>query len=279
VVRLVTSTASWGHRWSSSATSGAASSRCSKLSSTSSSGPGYTAPSGPPLYLLLGDVPAVTATDFRVAGSATALSTCLLTETTYTNPDAGSQSLGRAVLSARHAVVIMPQAPLTDGTYCVSITNNGTPSQWSFAVGTPPAGPGCGQSQAGAAAPTPTPTPAAAAPAPTASTVAGTPWGIGTNSQITHYDAQMANPQTVDGAAVRIALGPGGQPWVVDSSGQIWRRATGTTGYVDGTWQLVPGSATASVLWTAITALSRGWSAARRSVAQDARSTSSWHSR
>jgi Tectonin domain/Cysteine-rich secretory protein family len=78
-----------------------------------------------------------------------------------------------------------------------------------------------------------------------ATAAAGAPWVIGTNDQVTSYNAQVANPQTVDGLAVRVALGSSGQPWVATLTGGIYRRSKGPTSYVDGTWQQLPGSAQA----------------------------------
>jgi uncharacterized protein YkwD len=97
---------------------------------------------------------------------------------------------------------------------------------------------------AGAAAPTPAPVAQPTATlAPVATGVAGARWVIGTNGQLTAYNAQVANPQTVDGLAVRVALGPGGQPWAINANGAIYRRSKGPTSYVDGLWQQLPGSA------------------------------------
>lgn len=96
---------------------------------------GYTIPSGPPIILQLTATPTVSA--FSFARGATALPACLYTETTYTNANASAQSLGRSVLAARHAIVLIPRDPLTAGTHTVSITANGTTHSWSFtATGT-----------------------------------------------------------------------------------------------------------------------------------------------
>lgn len=103
-----------------------------------SSCPGYNAPSGAPIYLMLGAgsvTPNVTATMLTRAG--TPLEHCVFSETTYVNtkPDeAGAQSLGRAVLASRDAVVIMPRQELIPGSYTVSVTANGTTHTWSFSV-------------------------------------------------------------------------------------------------------------------------------------------------
>ncbi len=101
-----------------------------------SSCPGYTAPSGLPVILQIGSgnlTPNVTAHSF-MRGS-TALEHCVFDETSYVNPDGSTQSLGRNVLNARDAIVLIPRAPLTRGaTYTVSITVNGQTHTWSFTV-------------------------------------------------------------------------------------------------------------------------------------------------
>lgn len=66
-------------------------------------------------------------------------------------------------------------------------------------------------------------------------------WIIGTTAQSGGYDiAQFSSGvwSAVSGAAVRIAVGPDGQPWVVNSNGSIFHR-------VNGAWQSLPGAARA----------------------------------
>jgi uncharacterized protein YkwD len=94
--------------------------------------PGYTAPSGPPIMMQLGDTPDVTAYSINRDGQP--LEACLFDETSYVNSNSSYQSLGRSVLRMRHAVVLMPREPLTAGTYFVSITANGTAHTWSFTI-------------------------------------------------------------------------------------------------------------------------------------------------
>lgn len=100
---------------------------------------GYTAPSGPPIILQLGSggvTPSVTAHSF--SRGATALEHCEFDETNYYNPNSSYQSLGRSVLGARDAVVIMPRQPLSVGqSYTVSITANGTTTTWTFTTVAP----------------------------------------------------------------------------------------------------------------------------------------------
>jgi hypothetical protein len=68
----------------------------------------------------------------------------------------------------------------------------------------------------------------------------GAAWVIGTNPVPSGYGIfqwTSAGWASVAGGAVRVAVDPSGQPWVVNSYGQIFRR-TGTS------WQLLPGLAT-----------------------------------
>jgi hypothetical protein len=98
---------------------------------------GYgSAQTGLPIILQLGvgnTDPSGTTGTFKRAG--TTLPSCVFDETSYTNSDVSLQSLGRAVLSTRDAIVLIPQASLTRGeTYTVSITTNGQTYTWSFTV-------------------------------------------------------------------------------------------------------------------------------------------------
>ena len=61
---------------------------------------------------------------------------------------------------------------------------------------------------------------------------------------IYHYNPNTPSSwDQVDGGAIAIAVGPDGQPWIVNKQGTIFRRTKTNTGYVDGTWQVVPGQA------------------------------------
>jgi Tectonin domain len=69
----------------------------------------------------------------------------------------------------------------------------------------------------------------------------GSVWVIGTNPVGTArdfgiYEWDGSNWAGVDGGAVRIAVGPNGVPWVVNSAGQIFRRK-------GGAWKQLPGKA------------------------------------
>jgi len=99
--------------------------------------PGYTAPSGLPVIIQIGPgdlTPAISATSFRRNGRP--LEHCVIDETTYKNPDRGQQRLGRSILGARDAIVIVPRAPLSPGaTYTASVAVDGQTHTWSFSVG------------------------------------------------------------------------------------------------------------------------------------------------
>ena len=74
-------------------------------------------------------------TAFSFKQGTTTLESCEFDENNYQNPDSNSQNLGRAVLSTRDAIVIVPRNPLTPGaTYTVSVTANSQVHTWSFTV-------------------------------------------------------------------------------------------------------------------------------------------------
>jgi len=98
--------------------------------------PGYTVPAGLPVLLIMGGgdpPPSVGSHSF--SDSSGALEHCLFDGTTYVNPDSALQSLGRSILRARNAIVLVPRAPLTPGgSYTASINVNGHDYTWSFHI-------------------------------------------------------------------------------------------------------------------------------------------------
>ncbi|MCS6883274.1 MAG: CAP domain-containing protein [Oscillochloridaceae bacterium] len=98
--------------------------------------PGYSLPSGLPIILQLGPgdrTPAVAASAFLQG--TTPLPHCVFDETSYVNADSAQQALGRVILDARDAVIVIPRSPLTPGmSYTVSVTANGQTHTWSFTV-------------------------------------------------------------------------------------------------------------------------------------------------
>ena len=94
----------------------------------------FSAPTGPPIYLMLTTTPDVTG--HTLSRNGTGVESCVFDGTDYENPDQDTEDLGRAVLGGRNAIVLMPKAPLLSGaTYDVSITSNGQPYAWSFTAG------------------------------------------------------------------------------------------------------------------------------------------------
>jgi hypothetical protein len=97
---------------------------------------GYSTPVGLPIIIQIGpgDVtPKVTAHSFKQGSEP--LEHCIFDETTYKNPESATQSLGRAILGSRDAIVLIPKDPLSPGnTYSVSVSVNGKTINWSFTV-------------------------------------------------------------------------------------------------------------------------------------------------
>ena len=100
--------------------------------------PGYRAPSGLPLIVQMGDgskVPEVLGS--VIMTEAGTLEGCVFTEATYRNPVASAQELGRSILGARDAVVLIPKLPLRSAVdYRVVIEIAGERRvDWRFGVG------------------------------------------------------------------------------------------------------------------------------------------------
>ncbi len=105
-----------------------------------SSCPGYEPPSGLAITLQLGSWMDTHLGEYSVArenadGSRTVVQACGLDSTSYSNPDAYSQELGRNVLKSYGTVVVVPRAPLDKGArYAVSIVADGKQYDWTFAT-------------------------------------------------------------------------------------------------------------------------------------------------
>ena len=97
--------------------------------------PGYKAPTGAPILLMIGAGDRKPAVSFSalVDGEGGQYPHCLLDETRYVNPDSGTQRTGRVVLDSRDAIVLLPRAPLKAGLqYRVTFIESGTTHSWSF---------------------------------------------------------------------------------------------------------------------------------------------------
>jgi hypothetical protein len=97
---------------------------------------GYRAPAGLPLIVQLGSGALVpTGTTSMIWLGKQRVEHCIFDETTYANPNPAEQQLGRAILAARDAVVIVPKYPLKSGaTYRVTLESSGRSLAWSFNV-------------------------------------------------------------------------------------------------------------------------------------------------
>jgi uncharacterized protein YkwD len=89
--------------------------------------PGYSVPTGLPVFVEVGQNVHTTAAAHSFAGNGVPLAHCVI--------DSNSPSVG-SNLTGRGGVIIVPQQPLQVGvTYAVSVTVNATPYSWSFTVG------------------------------------------------------------------------------------------------------------------------------------------------
>ena len=102
--------------------------------------PGYAPPSGLAITLQLGDWMESHLSQYSLArvnadGSSTRVEACGFDSTSYSNPDAYSQELGRNVLKSYGTAVVIPRAPLDKGAkYAVSMTANGKQYDWTFST-------------------------------------------------------------------------------------------------------------------------------------------------
>jgi hypothetical protein len=100
--------------------------------------PDYEAPSGLTITLQLGNWMDTHLGKYSVArinrdGSHTQIAACGIDSSSYSNPDAYSQDMGRNVLKSYGTVVVIPRAPLDKGAkYAVSINANGKQYDWTF---------------------------------------------------------------------------------------------------------------------------------------------------
>lgn len=98
--------------------------------------PGYSAPSGLPIIVQLGPGDGVPEIMGSVIGDGGRfLDHCVFDERTYRNGNAREQALGRSILAARDAIVLIPRRPLDPGrSYRVVIEANRRRIDWTFRV-------------------------------------------------------------------------------------------------------------------------------------------------
>jgi uncharacterized protein YkwD len=101
---------------------------------------GYEPPSGLAITLQLGADMDTHLGEYSLKrvttdGSSVALDACGFDSTSYSNPDAYSQQLGRGVLRNDGLVVLIPRSPLAKGAkYAVSVIANDKKYDWTFAT-------------------------------------------------------------------------------------------------------------------------------------------------
>jgi hypothetical protein len=97
---------------------------------------GYKTPTGLPLLVQLGsgtEQPHVTGS--WILEGERLLDHCLFDEGTYKNRDGFQQRLGRSILAARNAIVLIPREPLRRGSsYRAVVEVNGKQIDWTFAI-------------------------------------------------------------------------------------------------------------------------------------------------
>jgi hypothetical protein len=103
--------------------------------------PGYSRPSGPPLVLQLGtgDITPNVMSHAFFRGDTELLDSCVFTETTYQSTSVYSQNVGRTILDAQDAVVVIPRQPLSiNQTYTAVLVISNQTYTWQFHTVAPP---------------------------------------------------------------------------------------------------------------------------------------------
>lgn len=98
---------------------------------------GYTPPAGLPITLQLGPIvtPLIANYALTLKGDPpTAVEACGIDAGSYANPEAATQTLGRDLLRAYGAIIIVPRKSLAPGRYTMALTASGRDYNWSFTV-------------------------------------------------------------------------------------------------------------------------------------------------
>jgi uncharacterized protein YkwD len=189
---------------------------------------GYSTPTGASLTLQLPSAPQVTGVTLSMAGVSGNLPSCWFdgdnVQFTANEKSAGWDTVGKTILTYANAVVIIPQQPLSNGTYCISVTNAGAPINWSFTVGSSPvAAPApCGSGSGSGSAATTTPVPAAPTATPAASgtgrLAAGQ--GLNTGDQLFSPNGKTRLIMQTDGNLCLYRMDTGAFLWCSGTSGK-----------------------------------------------------------
>lgn len=95
---------------------------------------GFRFPVGMPITLQIGRGHTIELVSSSLRGPNGPVETCIFDAASYTNPKLSVQKYGRGVLAGAGALIMIPRAPLTDGTYTVTIATERHTLTWSFAV-------------------------------------------------------------------------------------------------------------------------------------------------
>jgi hypothetical protein len=88
-----------------------------------------------PLIVQLGPGALPHVTGSWIAEGERLLEHCVFDEGTYRNRDRVQQQLGRSILAARNAIILIPREPLRPGSsYRAVVDVNGRQIDWTFAV-------------------------------------------------------------------------------------------------------------------------------------------------
>jgi hypothetical protein len=184
---------------------------------------GYSTPVGAPLSVQLPAAPQVSSVSVTQAGVGV-IPSCSFTGATvkFSANDQSWASIGTSILTHANAVMIIPQQPLANGTYCVSVTNSGTPINWSFTVGgsptTPPAPCGAGSVATATPAPAgPTATPTSGASS-SGKLIGGQ--GLNVNQQIVSPNGKTRLLVQSDGNVCLYRLDTGAALWCTNTPGK-----------------------------------------------------------
>ncbi|HXZ88754.1 MAG TPA: FHA domain-containing protein [Candidatus Binataceae bacterium] len=99
--------------------------------------PGYSAPSGLPLTLQLGQLAQTQFSGYTLTLNGTvpaAIEACGFNASSYHNPDPVAERQAQTTLRNVGAIVLIPHSPLVPGNYTASITAAGQQYTWSFTV-------------------------------------------------------------------------------------------------------------------------------------------------
>lgn len=99
--------------------------------------PGYKAPTGLPLIVMLPTTPYRTTATVVDATDGTTLESCTLTTTTISGRDT-SATTARSLLTGANAIIVIPKSPLQDGHEYVVSVKSSTNVSWTFGAGWDP---------------------------------------------------------------------------------------------------------------------------------------------